>query len=355
MYDYIIIGCGLGGIAFCEKALQQQKSFIVLDNPTENSSKIAAGLYNPVILKRFSQVWHAQEQLNLLTNFYIHLETKLNVKLDYKLPILRKLFSIEEQNNWFIATDKPKVGTFLSPKLLQKNYPFLQAPFGFGEVHHTGYVDTKQLLLHYQKYLQKSNSYLHEQFDYQALESHDDYVQYKNIKAKHIIFAEGFGVRYNPYFNHLPVDGTKGELLIIDAPDLQVNDIINSSIYIIPIGEHKYKVGATYNWDDKTNEPTENGKNELLENIQNIINCDYKIVAHTAGIRPTVKDRRPLVGTHPEHNRFHILNGLGTRGVMLAPEMAHHLFEHIENNIPLDDHIDIKRYDKCRFANQDCI
>jgi hypothetical protein len=30
---------------------------------SQNSSKIAGGLYNPVILKRFSEVWQAQEQL----------------------------------------------------------------------------------------------------------------------------------------------------------------------------------------------------------------------------------------------------------------------------------------------------
>lgn len=355
MLDYIIIGAGLGGIAFCETALKQQKSFIVLNDASENSSKIAAGLYNPVILKRFSQVWHAKEQLDLLTSFYKSLEDKLKVKLDYKLPIYRKLFSIEEQNNWYIATDKPKVGNFLSAKLIKKYYPFLLAPFEFGEVFKTGFIDTKQLLNHYQNYLISINSYQQERFDYKLLECHEKYVQYKNLQAKHIVFAEGFGVRFNPFFNHLPVDGTKGELLIIKAAALDVNEIINSSIYLIPIGNNLYKVGATYNWEDKTNIPTENGKNELLENIKNLINCDFEIVTHVAGVRPTVKDRRPLAGTHPVFKRYHILNGLGTRGVMLAPEMAHHLFHYIENKIPLDDHIDIKRYDTLRSSNSDCI
>ena len=67
---------------------------------------------------------------------------------------------------------------------------------------------------------------------------------------------------------------------------------------------------------------------------------------HLAGIRPTVKDRKPLVGTHLEYKKIHILNGLGTRGVMLGPSLANDLFQNIENGIALDNYIDIKRFDK---------
>ena len=82
----------------------------------------------------------------------------------------------------------------------------------------------------------------------------------------------------------------------------------------------------------------------MIERIQEIISCDFKIVEHFAGIRPTVKDRRPLLGTHPKYNSIHILNGLGTRGVMLAPAMAMQLYHHIESNKTLDKTIDISRY-----------
>jgi glycine oxidase len=91
--------------------------------------------------------------------------------------------------------------------------------------------------------------------------------------------------------------------------------------------------------------PTEEGKTELLERINEIITCDFEIVSHFAGVRPTVRDRRPLVGTHPIHKSLHILNGLGTRGVMLGPSMAKALFNLIECKIPLDTEIDIKRFE----------
>lgn len=344
MIDYLIIGCGLAGISFAEKALRNGKSIMVLDNNSQNSSKIAGGLYNPVILKRFSEVWQAQEQLELMNEFYSFLENKLECKFDFKGPILRKFFSIEEQNNWFAASDKVALAPFLSTNLIAKKYKGIDSPYGYGEVLQTGYVDTALLLNKYRQYLQKNSLFQEENFDYTAIKIEADSICYKNMKAKHIIFAEGFGLHANPYFNQLPLDGTKGELFIIKASELDLDVIINTSVFILPLGNDLFKVGATYNWKDKTDLPTEEGKKELVERIKEIITCDFEIIAHFAGVRPTVKDRRPLIGTHHSYKSLHILNGLGTRGVMLGPAMAKALFDNIEYGISLNKEIDINRF-----------
>ncbi|MEC4003034.1 FAD-binding oxidoreductase [Flavobacterium sp. SUN052] len=343
MLDYIIVGSGLAGIAFSEIALQHNKSILVINNQSQNSTRIAGGLYNPVILKRFSEVWQAQQQLDLLYPFYANLEKKLYVKLDYKLALLRKFYSVEEQNNWFTASDKPNLSNYLSTNLITTKWNAIPSPFNFGEVLHSGYVDTALLLESYRSYLIKENLYLEDTFDYAQLTNNTDFIEYKKLKAKHIIFAEGFGMLLNPFFNKLPLDGTKGELLIIKAPNLNLEVIMKSSIFVIPLGNDLYKVGATYNWEDKTNIPTESAKKELIDNLSELISCAFEIIEHQAGVRPTVKDRRPLVGTHPIHNNLHVLNGLGTRGVMLAPAMALSLFNHIEHHEPLDENIDIRR------------
>ncbi len=344
MTDYIIVGSGLAGIAFAETLLQNNKSFIIFDNKSQSSSSIAAGLYNPVILKRFSEVWNAKPQLELANSFYEEIEKKLNVQFDFKIPIFRKFFSVEEQNNWFTASDKPNLAPFLSTTIVHKKYNGIDAPFGYGEVMQTGYVDTIALLTHYHEYLKSINLLALDTFDYAKLKTFDDYIEYKNLKSKHIVFAEGFGMHSNPFFNYLPLEGTKGELFVIRAADLDLDVIINTSVFILPLGDNLFKVGATYNWQDKTNTPTNDGKYELIDRIKEILNCDFEIVEHFAGVRPTVKDRRPLLGTHPKHANLHILNGLGTRGVMLAPTLARALFDFIENGIPLDKTIDIKRY-----------
>lgn len=344
MIDYLIVGSGLAGISFAEVALFNKKSIFVFDNNSQNSSKIAGGLYNPVILKRFSEVWNAQEQLELMNDLYVSLEIKLKCKVDFRIPILRKFFSIEEQNNWFAASDKVALAPFLSTELISKKYLGIDSPYGYGEVLQTGYVDTALLLNKYKEFLKENSLFEEESFDYDALQIVSDGIRYKDIKAKHIIFAEGFGMHANPYFKHLPLDGTKGELFIIRAPELDLDVIVNTSVFILPLGNDLFKVGATYNWKDKTELPTEEGKTELIERIKEIISCDFEVLEHFAGVRPTVKDRRPLVGTHQNYEAIHILNGLGTRGVMLGPAMAKALFDHIENQTPLDPVIDIKRF-----------
>jgi len=346
MLDYLIVGSGLAGISFAEIALKNNKSILLTDDTSQISSRVAGGLYNPVILKRFSEVWKAEEQLVLMEDFYNDIESKLKTQFNFKMPILRKFFSIEEQNNWFAASDKRNLAPFLSTKLIATKYNSIESPYDYGQVLHTGYVDTALLLDTYKEYLLRNNLLLQETFHSSYIEFFDFGIQYKNIQARHIIFAEGFGLHKNPFFNYLPLDGTKGELFIIRAPELNLDVIVNTSVFILPLGNDLFKVGATYNWQDKTDLPTEEGKQELTERIKEIITCDFEIVKHFGGVRPTVKDRRPLIGTHQERKSLHILNGLGTRGVMLGPAMAKALYENIENEIPLDREIDIQRFHK---------
>jgi glycine oxidase len=347
--DYLIIGSGLAGISFAETCLLHNKKIMVLNDTSQNSTTIAGGLYNPIVLKRFTKIWEAEAQLAISIPFYKKLEDKLGTSFLYEIPLLRKLNNIEEQNNWFAASDKPTLSNYLSSELETLNNKALQSNYKFGKVHETGFLDAKKLKETYTNYLTTQNSYSEATFDYSELKIKDDFIEYKDIRAKQIVFAEGFGIHNNPYFNNLPIDGTKGELLVIKAENLQLKEIINSSIWILPLENHLYKVGATYNWQDKTNQKTEAGKLELLTSLKELITCDFEIVEHIAGVRPTVKDRRPLLGKHHLYNNLYILNGLGTRGVLFAPYLSDKLFQLIEHNTELDTEISIERIYKKLF------
>ena len=82
----------------------------------------------------------------------------------------------------------------------------------------------------------------------------------------------------------------------------------------------------------------------LIEKLKKVINVPYTIISQSAGIRPTVAGRRPLVGIHPNYKKLIVLNGLGTRGVMIGPTIAKNLFNHLEYDEELDKEIDIKRF-----------
>ncbi|MGB0880587.1 MAG: NAD(P)/FAD-dependent oxidoreductase [Polaribacter sp.] len=343
--DYIVVGLGLAGLAFTEELLQANKSFIVFEDDSQSASLVAGGIYNPVILKRFTPVWNAKEQLAIALPFYQKLEQKFNIKFDKKC-ITKKVFtSIEDQNNWFSATDKPILSEYLDSKIDTQKIRGIIANFGFGNVNGTGSIATKKLLKTYRAFLLEEHKIRFEKFEYHQVEFQKNNIQYKDIATSKIVFCEGFGVKKNPFFKDLPIKEAKGELITIYAPDLDIDFLLKSTLFVLPLENHQYKVGATFNWKDKTSCPSEEGKQELVEKLKKVINVPYTILNQSAGIRPTVKDRRPLVGRHPKHKNLAVLNGLGTRGVMIAPTVAKQLFYHLENNQELDSEINIKRFD----------
>lgn len=346
MTDYLIVGAGIAGLCFSDFCLKNNKTITVIDNQTRTSSKIAGGMFNPVVLKRFTSIWNSDEQLALAIPFYKSIEEQLQTNFLYELPIFRKFASVEEQNNWFHACDQPTLSHFLNDKISNEKINHINSNFGFGEVYKTGFLDVNNFIISYQKFLKDNNLLQVENFNYNAIDFKENHVIYNEKAYRNVVFAEGFSMLNNPYFNYFPLDGTKGELLIVKIPELKLKQIVKSGVFIIPFGNDLYKVGATYNWQDKTDNPTEDAKEELLTGLRELIDCDFEVVQHLAGIRPTVKDRRPLIGTHYKHEQLHLLNGLGTRGVLLGPYLSDLLFSKIEFGIPLDNNVDINRYYK---------
>lgn len=344
MVDYIIVGLGLAGISFCETLRKHRKTFVVFNDGSQQASQVAGGLYNPVILKRFSPVWMAQQQLEEALPFYAELENFLNIKIDHKLPVLRRFVSAEEQNLWFEAADKPGLSRFLSTKILSNKNSLIDAPFGFGEVLHTGRVDTRRLYYAYKSFLKAGQILVEDRFDYTQLSILDNCVEYKGITAKNLVFCDGFGLKTNPFFGYLPLNGTKGELLRVKIEGLQLGAVLKSSVFLIPLGDDEYYLGATYEWHDKTNTVTEKAKKELLSKLATFLQFEPVVLAQEGGIRPTVADRRPLVGTHPQHKNIHVLNGLGSRGVMIAPFAAKRLYDSIEKGIAIPPEMNIQRF-----------
>ncbi|MFD2552380.1 NAD(P)/FAD-dependent oxidoreductase [Bizionia sediminis] len=342
--DYIVVGLGLAGIAFCEQLRQAKKRFVVFNNASQQASLVAAGMYNPVILKRFTEVWMAQKQLDIALPMYQGLEALLGLQLDYKMNVYRRLASVEEQNAWFTAMDKPNLEPFMAPKLVKNTNDLINAPFHLGAVQHAGRVDTAALISGYKAYLLKNKQLLSASFNHAELKQRGTEVSYTDIRAQHVVFCEGFGMAQNPFFNYLPLQGNKGEVLTVRVPNLHLKDAIKAGVFIMPNSDTDYYVGATYNRFDVTNTPTQKGKDELLRKLQVFLKRSPSILKHEAGIRPTVPDRRPLVGSHPEFKQLHVLNGMGSRGVMIAPYAAQALYNYIENKCPLNPEIAISRF-----------
>jgi glycine/D-amino acid oxidase-like deaminating enzyme len=58
---------------------------------------------------------------------------------------------------------------------------------------------------------------------------------------------------------------------------------------------------------------------ELDQKLMELIIIPYRVTAQDWGFRPTTPDRRPILGSMPDSENVVIFNGLGTKGVSLAP------------------------------------
>lgn len=341
--DTLIVGFGLAGLAYAETLSQAKKSFHVIDADSSGSSQIAAGIYNPTVLKRFNMTWRGQELHAYSLPFYQRIAERFNCQFDYPFPIYKVFSQQADHNQWTVAADREGLSFFLDPNLNKANLLGIKSPLGYGVVNHCGRLDTQKLLTNYKSTI--DDHITQAKFDYSALAFTPNGINYHDIKAKRIVFCEGYGMVQNPFFNHLPLVGSKGQILIIKSSELKLQAIIKGAIFIVPLGNDHYWAGATFEQQDKSLICTSEGKNELVKKIDRLLNVPYEIIDHLSQIRPTVVDRRPLIGTHPVYNNMHLLNGMGSRGVLIAPLISKWLYNHISLGDALPLEVDINRFE----------
>lgn len=342
--DYIIVGFGIAGISFCEHLRRNNKSFVVFDSGKASSTLVSGGVFNPLVLKRFTKCWNADIFLDYAIPFYATLSNYLQTQIFHEIPILRILNSIEEQNNWTVASDKKSMASYMHKDTITNDNLQIIAPHGYGKLLHTGKVHPEKLKQLYTRLLLDAEDLFTTSFDYKEVTESDGYIEYNNIQASHIVFAEGSMAVQNPFFPDQFLVGKKGEYLIINAPELQLKEILKGPLFVIPLGNSLYKIGATFSNDDINLDTTVSAREEILAKLEQMIQCDYTVVDHMAGVRPTSKDRRPLIGKLKSDSRMAFLNGLGTRGILMAPLLSRMLYEYLENGTGLSEEINITRF-----------
>lgn len=341
--DTLIVGFGLAGLAYAETLFQADKSFHVIDADFSGSSEIAAGIYNPTVLKRFNMTWFGESFHRAALPFYHRIAERVKHRFDHPAPIYKLFSHLGDHNRWIVAADRPGLSTFLESKIYTESLPGVQVPLGYAVVNNCGRINTHKLIHAYRKHI--GAQLTQATFDHSKL-TFDVYgIEYENIKANHIVFCEGFAMKKNPFFNALPMVGLKGQILVINSPKLQINQILKGPIFIAPLGNDLYWAGATFEQEDKTFNKTKEGREELVEKINRMISVPYTIEEQLTHIRPTVIDRRPLVGTHKSHPRIHLLNGMGSRGVLTAPLAAEWLHDYIDQGKPFPLEANINRFD----------
>lgn len=351
--ENLIVGLGVAGVNLCHQLEKAGKSFIVLDRIPENSaSLIAGGVYNPVVLKRKIKSWNVDELFPVLVDTYTELESKLNTHfLHHKFPILKPISSSDEVIEWKQAVEEKRLAPYVnSVEEKAPEGPFCQSVFSSVTINHSGFVRINKLVLAYREHLIDQGLLAKEEFDFKQL-TLDGEIGYKSYSADRIIFCDGRFVSNNPYFNWIPYNPTKGQMLTVRVDkDLDPSKVYNQQFLFFPTEEKNvFRLGATYSWNETDEEPTEEATNELIEKLQKAVDVNVEVLDAQAAIRPTVSDRRPTVGSHPTIKNVYLFNGMGSKGVMLAPTYAKELVENIYYGSPINSEADLNRFARKHF------
>jgi glycine/D-amino acid oxidase-like deaminating enzyme len=351
-YDYLIIGQGLAGTVLAHQLQKLGRKVAIIDEGVDvTSSRVAAGLANPFTGPRMVKSWKAELLFPYLDQFYQELETETGARFFTSRALYRPFGSVEELNDWYGRSTQANYQQFMHRICNSDAHgKYVDDP--------QGGVELKAHVLHVADFLDAMRGYLSKKchfvidhFEEDQLEVFPDGIKYLQLESDKVVFCNGYQVKDSKYFGWLPMAPVKGEILIVEFEE-DFQTIYNRSCFIIPQGAGKFKVGSTYNRHDMTHAITESGKNEICEKLETLTPMWYNILDQQAGIRPGTVPRRPLMGVHPKYDRVFVFNGMGTKGVSLAPFFSEQFAKSLEGDNYLDAEVDIKKYYSLYFKSQ---
>jgi glycine/D-amino acid oxidase-like deaminating enzyme len=336
--EYLVVGSGLAGALLANELLLRGKKVLIFDNPLQaSSSSVAGGMFNPVTGKYLTKTWMDENLFTSLFPFYRALEAELNLLFLHETGIFRPFSNLENKQHFIAQIEKNSLDNYL--QIVEDTsflYPTISTPMGGLLTKKAGWLDVPLLLEGLFKKFKNLEIYHSEIFAHQALQIEANRLIYKDKTFKNVVFCEGFYGKDNLFFNWLPFNPVKGETLRGEIDNYKITTIVNQGKWLIPLGGNQVRLGATYSWHSLDQTITDVARQELLAGFRKLSTQEMLIQSQQAGVRPSTKDRRPFLGQHPKHQNIFIFNGLGTKGVSIAPffvkEMADFLISKKEIN-----------------------
>lgn len=345
LVEFFIVGHGLAGTMLAFEMWKNNIEFRIIASPVKSrASMVAAGMINPLVFKRLTKSWMADTLLPVMKEKYREMENWLQTEFFFEKDILKPL-SEQEMQLWLERSKMQEFSSFIYSVENACEIKELHEAFGYGKVKGSGYVNLTTFLHSAEVFFRKHHLIIDKTFSAEDVQPGAESYSIENVSASKLVFCEGYHITKNPWFGFVPLKPVKGEVLLISAPELSEEFILNKKVFVLPVGDQQFKVGSTYDWDDLTEQSTRRGRDSIINRLENLISVKYSIENQWAGIRPTISDRRPVLGFHPENKNLAVFNGLGTKGVMLAPYFAQQMLRLLTNkNYCVENEADVNRF-----------
>lgn len=337
-HDILILGRGIAGVVLSETLAARGLRTCVIDAPQEGrASWVAAGVVNPIVLRRTVPSWRASELLAIAGPFYRELEQKYEAPLWHPLPLVEIFPTANEAGLWQFRMREEELSRMMGRgPLSDRGLARLPQPYGHGVVLRAAWLDMKALLqLHRERWLAEG-SLVEREVRTGDIREDERGVHAAGCAAPLLVHCAG------PFAQLKGLVPVRGEGLTVRMPGLGLGAIVHRGVFIVPLGDDIYRIGATFAWDEVWSGPTEEGRRHLLDKLSRLWSGEVQVVEHWAGVRPASADRRPILGRITP--RQVVLNGLGSRGVLLAPWCAAHLAAHLLDGLQLDPEVDVARF-----------
>ncbi len=330
--DFLIIGQGLAGSLLAFELLQREQKVMVIDNQhIGSSSQVAAGIINPITGHRLNLAEGFVANLDCAKDTYRRLEQVMKSPIFRNIEQHRLLKNAGQASYFAKRQSEPAYQQFLTRA---EQSEFVQTEHGVATVMQTAVVDTSRLLKETKTWLQSINAYREQALNYQTLSFEHNRISIKGVKARKVIFCEGYQAINNPWLNDLPFKLSKGEILTLK--NQHANDtMLNWGNWYLPQANGYAKLGSNYAWGDTTQTCSNELREKLLTSLEHATRINGSVTKHEVGIRPTTKFRTPFIGPISSLKNAYCFNGFGSKGCLTIPLNAINLSNHLVRDTPL--------------------
>ncbi|MES2475216.1 MAG: FAD-dependent oxidoreductase [Verrucomicrobiota bacterium] len=329
--DWVIVGQGLAGTCLAWALWERGAPFRLIDRGHGGSSRVAAGMINPVTGKNFEPSWRIAEFLPEALAFYQRVEARIDRQVWHPLPVLRLAGSDKEWRKMKAKLDRPEVAPWVTGEAA--------APVGWVgaiELRGGGRLDARP-------FMDGSRVFFESVGCYQLGEVSVDEIHPGEIRCE-----GAAGLMTGKYGPHRCA---KGEILTVRAVGWDETHIrIGAGGWLVPQGGGIFKAGSTYEWDLLDERPTEQGRVRVEEIAARLGGGDFEIIDHEAGVRPILRRSQPLIGPFAEGGWM--MNALGSKGSLYAPGMAARLAAWLIDGTEPEAAVDFRHFSQQSSGNE---